>query len=316
MILPSVRAFLAGVIDYAGLFPPAKLPLDQAMRNYSDYRAGPDAWMLGRFVIPAARLDELEPHAAMFGQGSPWAFTVLGRGGDTLADFVAGLEADLDDIAAFRERHSGRVIVDTIELRLPSLEKAAWDFDDLMAATRSYAASPFPAGLSPFFERPLGADWRSSIVSAVNFADRIRPTGFKLRCGGLEASAVPHPEQVAQANWYAADCGVPVKFTAGLHHPIRHFDRGIQAKMNGFLNVFGAAILARVRRIRLPEQQIREMIEDENPSHFGFDERGFGWKQCHALTDEIIAARQFVVSIGSCSFDEPRADLRAMGILP
>ena len=33
MILPSVRAFLAGIIDYAGLFPPAKLPLEKAIRN-------------------------------------------------------------------------------------------------------------------------------------------------------------------------------------------------------------------------------------------------------------------------------------------
>ena len=50
MIAQSLRALLTGVIDYAGLFPPAKLPMDQALSNYLRYRDGPDAWMLGNFV--------------------------------------------------------------------------------------------------------------------------------------------------------------------------------------------------------------------------------------------------------------------------
>ena len=43
----SLRALLTGVVDYAGLFPPARLPLDEAIRNYARYRQGSDAWMLG-----------------------------------------------------------------------------------------------------------------------------------------------------------------------------------------------------------------------------------------------------------------------------
>src|SRR5438445_5076250 len=77
----SLRALLEGVIDYAGLFPPAKLPLDQAIRNYARYRQEPEAWMLGRFVIPAARLGELERyHDELFQTGPPFAFAVLGPG--------------------------------------------------------------------------------------------------------------------------------------------------------------------------------------------------------------------------------------------
>ncbi|HKI32340.1 MAG TPA: hypothetical protein VKA46_10765 [Gemmataceae bacterium] len=315
-MLPSVRAFLSGIIDYAGLFPPAKLPLDQAIRNYAEYRAGSDAWMLGRFVVPVARLAELEAHAGLFQQGAPWVFSALGQGGDTLAEFVAGLDADLDAITAFQERHGERVVVDVIELRLPRWEKQTWTFWDLAEATGSFVTSPFLPGLTPVFERPLSPDWRSSILSAINFADQMRPTGFKLRCGGLEASAIPSPEQVALAIYYAIDCGVPLKFTAGLHHPIRHFNSGVQAKMHGFLNVFGAAVLARVRAFRLAEDQLREIIEDEDAAHFAFDETGFRWKQYHVPTDTIVTARRwFVLSFGSCSFDEPRDDLRAMGIL-
>ena len=44
---PSLRALLSGIIDYAGLFPPAKLPLDQAIRNYARYRTEPDSYEQG-----------------------------------------------------------------------------------------------------------------------------------------------------------------------------------------------------------------------------------------------------------------------------
>src|SRR5512139_850165 len=55
---PSARALLAGVVDYAGLFPPAARPMPEAIAEYAEALAGPDAWMLGRFVLPAARLAE------------------------------------------------------------------------------------------------------------------------------------------------------------------------------------------------------------------------------------------------------------------
>ncbi len=54
----SLRALMANLIDYAGLYPPAALPLPVVLRNYRDYMASPDAWMLNRLVLPAARLAE------------------------------------------------------------------------------------------------------------------------------------------------------------------------------------------------------------------------------------------------------------------
>jgi hypothetical protein len=52
------RELLRGLIDYAGLFPPASLALPDAIRNYQTYRGGPHAWMLARFVIPTALADQ------------------------------------------------------------------------------------------------------------------------------------------------------------------------------------------------------------------------------------------------------------------
>jgi len=305
MILPSVRAFFAGLIDYAGLFPPAKLPLEEALRKYARYRDDRDSWMLGHFVIPASRLAELDAHADLWSSGPPFAFTVLGRGGETVGAFSAGMTADRHAIAAFRAHHRAHVLVDTYEVKLP--------------------ADALPTPPDELLNGPLKmlSQARLSIVCEVPWTapaalfDRMRgsPAGVKLRCGGLDAAAFPDPEQVAHVITACRNNRLTLKCTAGLHHPLRHFDRGVGTKMHGFLNIFGAGILAHVRR--LGEETIRAIVEDEDPANFGFDELGFGWKEHHALTDEIIAARrEFILSFGSCSFDEPRDDLRAMGVLP
>src|SRR5437879_4292884 len=116
----SLRALLTGILDYAGLFPPAKLPLDQAIRNYTRYRTEAEAWMLGRFICPAAQLAELTPSVEeLFAAGAPLSISALGRGGRTRTEFHAGLAADLGDVAAFREKHGGRVAVEVLETRLP-----------------------------------------------------------------------------------------------------------------------------------------------------------------------------------------------------
>jgi hypothetical protein len=54
------RALLAELIDHAPLFPPASLPLDEALAEHERARAGEHAWMLRRFVAPASRLRELD----------------------------------------------------------------------------------------------------------------------------------------------------------------------------------------------------------------------------------------------------------------
>jgi len=56
MMADSLRALLANLIDYAGLYPPASLPLDCVIANYSRYLTSPDAWILNRLVLPFDKL--------------------------------------------------------------------------------------------------------------------------------------------------------------------------------------------------------------------------------------------------------------------
>src|SRR5262249_34701273 len=92
----SLRALLAGAIDYAGLFPPAQLPLEEAFANYLEYRRSPESWMLGRFVIPAARLAELvQFEVVLMDIPGELAFSLLGRGGEKSDNFQEALDSDL-----------------------------------------------------------------------------------------------------------------------------------------------------------------------------------------------------------------------------
>ena len=112
-----------------------------------------------------------------------------------------------------------------------------------------------------------------------------------------------------------AECAlakVPLKFTAGLHHPLRRHDSSLKTQVHGFLNVFVAGVLAAEHQ--LPETTLRELLQEESPQAFRFNETGVEWRQWHAGTAEIELARRYTVtSFGSCSFEEPRDDLRALG---
>jgi hypothetical protein len=58
-----VIPLLAGLIDHAPTFPPAQLPVDEALAEDRRVRASDDAWIAGRLVWPGERLHELDGYA-------------------------------------------------------------------------------------------------------------------------------------------------------------------------------------------------------------------------------------------------------------
>ena len=194
---PSLRTLLTGILDYAGLFPPAKLPLDQALANYARLRQDSDSWMLGRFVLPASRLEELQPFiSSLFASGPPLALSVLGRPANNDADFLEGLTLDLEAVENCRAVHGPRVAVEVLETRLPA-------GPGMVELIRESSEQTEQNWLFPFFEIGLAGDWRTTLTravhgcSAVRGAAQARRAGLKLRCGGQEATAFPSVEQVA-----------------------------------------------------------------------------------------------------------------------
>src|SRR5450631_3594907 len=86
----------------------------------------------------------------------------------------------------------------------------------------------------------------------------------------------PSDDQIAFFIAQCRDCGIPWKATAGLHHPRRHWDASLSVWHHGFLNVFGAGLLAVTNP--LTEGDIVEILSDRNGLHFRFEPDHFAWK--------------------------------------
>jgi hypothetical protein len=298
----SVRILLDELIDYAGLFPPAGLEMRPAVENYAAYLRGDYAWMLGRFIVPVARLGEFEEASSeLLPRGNPvypWRLSVL-AGGD--------LAADLKTIIAFNRWHAtdenaGAAVVDTLELKADAsdaIERASW---------------LLPRTLTAYFEIPLNRNLE-------NLLDALAARGrrAKVRTGGVTEQAFPSPAELAQFISACAARQVAFKATAGLHHPLRASHRltyepdSASATMHGFLNVFLAAAFA---RFGLPEEGVRELLEEASHDAFAFDDEGVRWRGHQLTLQRLAVARgQFAAAFGSCSFEEPVEDLKRIGLL-
>lgn len=323
--MDAIRAMLAGLIDYAGIFPPAKLSMAQAVRNYAKYREGAHAWLLGRFVIQAGRMEDFADEFAAFATGrsgpQPWALSVLGHGSDDAAGFAASLAGDVQSWLKLREHFPGRLDANSWEIRLPQDAVAACDNEALLDCAAA-ADTQLGATLDNprvALEVPMVGDCAVTLPAAVSAlahaqrkAARIRLSA-KIRTGGVEPWQVPGAAQVASFIAACAEEGLPFKATAGMHHPLRHVDATLGVPVFGFLNVFGAGALARAGLVHA--ETLQAVLDDHEASHFKFAGERFCWKdKCIAAADIVAAREQFALSFGSCSFDEPIADLKALGL--
>ena len=287
----TLQTLLAGLIDYAGLFPPATLDMPTTIANYAGYLAGDDEWALGSLLIPAARLDEFEKHAAahLSADNDPWQLTVLVRN-DRLDD-------DLQRVIDFQHTHTALAQVRVIELRAASA-------DDI-----ENALDRIPDDIFPFFEIAVTDDPRG-LIAAIAGSD----AGAKVRTGGMEASAYPTPEHLARFIAACAAAEIPFKATAGLHHPLRHFSEAVGTDEFGFLNVFTAGILA--RSFPFEEAELATVLIDESPDSFDFGDDRMRYGDVTIGINEVLDTRQHLaICYGSCSFTEPLADLRTLNLM-
>jgi hypothetical protein len=301
----SLRALLERFVDYAGLFPPATLPLEPALKNQAKYVRTDDAWMLGAFVLPIAQFKAAAALLGPFDKTHPLEVSALGSKTNDTESFVQAVDDAVAAIRAFTQAHGEVATVTQLEMPLP----ADIDVHALSAARDALEALP------AFWEAPAASAESVIAVIAQHNATTsgARPFGFKLRTGGVTADAFPSSAQIAAVLVAGAQHRVPIKFTAGLHHPIRRFHASVQTKMHGFLNVLGAAVLGAEHA--WDATQTSAMLNDEDASAFRFDDERFGWRDAAVTTDGIRARRELVTSLGSCSFDEPREDLRALKLL-
>jgi hypothetical protein len=301
----ALRALLTRSVDYAGLFPPAALPLGTALANHASYVRDRDVWMLGAFVLPTAKFTEATANLLGFDVEHLLKISALGPATETATDFIKAVKNATATIRSFHAQFGATAAVTQIEMPLPTRAGAAMtDVNDALG----------DLSIPVFWEAPPNdAERTIETLAQFNATRGSNQFGFKLRTGGVVASAFPSSIQIARALVAAVTHRVPIKFTAGLHHPVRQFHSSVHTKMHGFLNVLGAGVLAAEHGWDL--MQTSKMLDDEAEFSFTGDKDFFGWREWRVAVHRIREHRKLVTSFGSCSFDEPREDLRALNLL-
>ena len=292
----SLHTLLADVFDYAGLFPPAKLPMDDAVRNYSSYLHGEHAWALGRFIVPVSRLTEFTRAFADVAdkQTRPWRLSTL-SGPNT--------KEDIAETLAFNRRHKANgIVIDTVEFKATTVTEI-----ETIGKTTS-------SSLKRYVEIPLNPD-PSSLIASIG-ANRM---SAKVRTGGVTEDAFPSSALLA---WFIRACSaanVSFKATAGLHHPMRSkyhltYEPGSPTgTMHGFLNVLIATAVAQRRS---PVEDIIAVLEEQDAASFNFNQTEIVWRNYRIDVSQVAEIRSMLInSIGSCSFVEPISDLNVMNLL-
>ncbi|MCW2640641.1 MAG: hypothetical protein JWP76_2947 [Dactylosporangium sp.] len=214
---------------------------------------------------------------------------------------VAGVPADLE-IGVVGSNDAVAQVIDS-ERTIRQIEvPVAKRGEDPQPGLRELLALIGTTDVQGYAEIPL--TW--GLTAALDVLAEARAAGLpvapKFRTGGLAAELFPTPVELAAVICACRDRALPFKLTAGLHHALRHTDPETGFIHHGFLNVLVAsaaaadgAELADVANVLASGDAIplvtavRARMEQERPLWVGF---------------------------GSCSIDEPLADLRVLGLLP
>jgi hypothetical protein len=271
----------AGIIDDAALFPPASTPMPTAVEDHSRHRTAWYAPLVGPFLCPSSRTEELAAQVA-----APLAVRLVVDSG------TGGIGPAVDAVAS-----DERLILQGVEIALPpdAPADAARRAVSALDAAVGGPDDDEPAYLEP--ARTVG--WRDALAVIAESGYRA-----KLRTGGTTAEAFPSESEVAEFVLACLDLGVSFKCTAGLHRAVRH-TAADGSEQHGFLNIL-LAVAAGLDGADADETA--DVLADRDAVQLA--------RALIGLDDARAASlRRWFTSYGSCSVREPLDDLIALGLV-
>lgn len=280
----AIEAMVAGLIDYAGLYPPASLDMRCAMENYKIYRSGKHRQAVGRFIVDLSRINEC------------------------LATAGSLLDLKLSVILAQPSQDKELSKLLDAGARIESVEGKCTSPHDIEQLAQS-----LPAGIEAYVEIPIEPIQGDVVHAIANVGARV-----KLRMGGVQAEAFPSPIAVARMLAVLASSHVAFKATAGLHHPIRSLHPFTYAQgspaglMHGFVNLLCATALI---QSGAEVAEAERVLEEQDAATWSLTPHSLAWRNYAWSPDRLSETRNKFLSFGSCSFEEPMGDLEALGWL-
>jgi hypothetical protein len=279
----AIDSLLAGLLDYAGLYPPASLDMRSAVENYLTYKRGKHAHALGRFIVDVHHINELRAVAR-------------NRLRDIRLSVIASVHWDMDLVSALTD---ASVPIEAVELKAAST-----------AEIQRLAEGP---NIEKYIEIPMGAT--SSGLLEIFAAAGAR---VKLRMGGVVAEAFPSAAAVAEMLAALHRHGLAFKATAGLHHPLRsrhpftYAPDSPTGTMHGFINLFCAAALIHFGG---NIAEATAILDEQDPGAWRLAPDAITWRSRKWSAEHIAEVRKQFIGIGSCSFEEPISELETLGWL-
>ncbi len=297
-MLASLGALTEHLFDYAGLYPPAQLSLTESLENHLRYLGGPEGSLVAKFVCGVSKLAELGALLDSRGLTPAFDLTVVAFPPKDVAEWESTLESAAKIMTSFQNTYGGVAGIEAFEIRLAGLEQIEQRLRDLRGFTEAEV----------FVELP----WVESQGELLYALSETETYYAKARLGGASAEDHPSAELVSKFLKHCVNLELPYKLTAGLHHEYPQLDPATGGRMHGFLNVGIAAGLA--LREDLAAKEIQEILEAA-PGEFTSKGDVLVFQDLEFDIDAAIEARELFLGIGSCSIDEPRQELIALGYL-
>lgn len=266
--LNTTRALFRRLFDDAAMFPPGNAGAAEALTQHCSHRAAAYADLVGPLLVHVDRWGEF----------------------------------------ARAYRHAGSPEVDVVVIGSATAEPA----EASRIRVVGYEVAAPISSLEVVPRRSVAVELEQRADIELNFAElaRLRGSGAaviaKYRTGGTAAEAFPSQDLVAAVICAAARHQVPVKFTAGLHHAIRHTDKATGFEHHGFLNI---AVAMRAAQGGASTADVSAIL---------------GGREPRPLVDEVVAwsaqeidsIRSIFCSFGCCGVTDPIRDAAALGLLP
>jgi hypothetical protein len=271
---------LAGLCDDAALFPPGNLPLVEAVPAHVEHLASGHRGLVGPFVVSAADVPAL---GALLDCAETGSFEVA-----VTVPEPSGLAAALSAAAGVPQ-----VRVVAVEVAVPIGVDPAQVVPDLDSAVTDRP------DLEAYVELPRD-DRRPALLAALA-ATRYHA---KLRTGGVRADLYPDEDELAAAVLACVTTGVAFKATAGLHHAVRNTDPTTGFEQHGFLNLLAAVDAA---QRGADHGEVAALLAQRDAAAVA--------ARVAALDGRAGPVRDVFHSFGTCSIDDPRTELTALGLL-
>lgn len=312
------------LFDYAGLFPPAKLSLTQALSNFFKYQNHPYQTMLGKFILPIQKHMEYLSLTKRHQESIPLSVILSSPSSVSMIDQT--LQKDCQNLETIHDQ-SRISSIDSFEI---VFSHEFYDQEELALQEHfqkifAFLSNAVEKECDFFCEIPY-LDNKTlnnffSFVQKFNLQNQSNKISIKLRTGGVTPDLVPSAETLSSILFLLGKYKLPFKVTAGLHIPVPNYNKAVGTKMHGFLNVLLGGMLSFLRSDTNPDfshelvsqELLHSILEKLHYTHLKVENSLIyvstpnNTQQKFIFTSDMVKnfRKKHFKGIGTCDFLEP-----------